>query len=187
MKKDNNEHKKIKLILCFFLLICIIGVVKLINYINPFWMRRTVKLKDKEAICQVVLDNQEELEKIMGELEKLYDEKGEKWIFIQSDTYTKYQFSQADNLIRKYPIKSLDIEKIENNNNLFTIEFWSSVSGYEYCGIYYSVCGQPKTWSGEEKYQWQKKGDTYIEYGSYYRYETEHIIGNWYYYQVVCR
>lgn len=187
MKKDHKEHKKIKLILCFFLLICIIGIVKLINYINPFWMRRTVKLKDKEAICQVVLDNQEELEKIMGELEKLYDEKGEKWIFIKSDTYTKYQFSQADNLIRKYPIKSLDIEKTENNNNLFTIEFWSSVSGYEYCGIYYSVCGQPITWwNYEEKYQWQKKGDTYIEYGSYYRYETEHIIGNWYYYQVVC-
>ena len=66
MKKDHKEHKKIKLILCFFLLICIIGIVKLINYINPFWMRRTVKLKDKEAICQVVLDNQEELDTDAG-------------------------------------------------------------------------------------------------------------------------
>ena len=185
MKKRKNIKKYKKLFLNFFVVICIMVISKLINHINPFWMRRTVKLIDKEAICQVVLDNHKELEDIMGKLEGLYDEKGEKWIYIRSDTYTKYQFSSADKIIRKYPIESIGIRKTWENNSHFYISFRTAPQGYEYSGIYYSVCGKPITWNYEEKYQWQKEGDTYIEYGSSYRYETEQIVDKWYYYQCV--
>lgn len=146
-------------------------------------LRTASKLKDKEDAYKFVLDNQKELEDIMKELEELYKDEGEDWLYFESDTYSKYHFSSADSLIQKYPIKSFIVDKTKKNSICFFIEFWSSISGYEYCGIYYSMDGVLLTWSLEETHQWKQINETYIEYGSYYRYETEKIVDNWYFYQ----
>lgn len=180
--------KRVKnILLHIFIGICIVGILKFINYKNPFLFRIAPRIKEKEDAYQFVLDNQKELENIMKKLEEFSEEEGEDWILIRSDTYSKYHFSGADSLIRKYPINSLVIDKEKENSVEFLIMFWSAISGYEYCGVYYSANGVPLTWSLEETDQWEQINETYIRYRSYYRYETEKIIDNWYFYQVHTR
>ena len=176
--------KRVKNILLYmFIGICIIRILKYINYKNPFLFRITSKIKEKEDAYQFVLDNQKELEDLMKELEEFSEEEGEDWILIASDTYSNYHFSSADSLIRKYPIAFLVIDKKKKDSVGFSIDFFSSISKYEYCGVYYSVDDIPLTWNHKETNQWEQINETYIEYGSYYRYETEKIIDNWYFYQ----
>ena len=180
--------KRVKNIFFYmFIGICIVGILKYINYKNPFSFRIASKIKEKEDAYQFVLDNQKELEDLMKELEEFSEKEGEDWFYIRSDNYLKYHFSGADSLIRKYPINSLVIDKEKKNSVEFSIAFWSSISGYQYCGIYYSADDVPLTWSNEETDQWEQINEIYIKYGPYYRYETEKIVDNWYFYQVDSR
>ena len=180
--------KRVKnILLHIFIGICIVGILKYINYKDPFLFRIAPRIKEKEDAYQFVLDNQKELEDLMKELEELYEEEGEDWFYIRSDNYSEYHFSGADRLIRKYPINSLVVGKRKKNSFIFKIMFWSSISKYEYCGVYYSVDDIPLTWSNRETDQWEQINETYIEYGPYYRYETEKIVDNWYFYQVDSR
>ena len=176
--------KRVKnILLHIFIGICIVGILKFINYKNPFLFRITSKIKEKEDAYQFVLDNQKELEDLMKEFEEFSEKEGEDRIFIASDTYSKYHFSGADSLIRKYPIAFLVFDKKKKDSVDFSIDFFSSISRYAYCGIYYSADDVPLTWRSEETNQWEQINETYIEYGSYYRYETEKIVDNWYFYQ----
>ena len=180
--------KRVKnILLHIFIGICIVGILKFINYKNPFLFRIAPRIKEKEDAYQFVLDNQKELEDLMKELEEFSEKEGKDWILIASETYLEYRFSGADSLIRKYPINSLIIDKEKKNSVEFSIAFWSSISGYQYCGIYYSADDVPLTWSNEETDQWEQINETYIKYGPYYRYETEKIVDNWYFYQVHSR
>ena len=147
-----------------FIGICIVGILKYINYKNPFSFRIASKIKEKEDAYQFVLDNQKELEDLMKELEEFSEKEGEDWFYIRSDNYLKYHFSGADSLIRKYPINSLVIDKEKKNSVEFSIAFWSSISGYQYCGIYYSADDVPLTWSNEETDQWEQINEIYIKY-----------------------
>ena len=165
--------KRVKnILLHIFIGICIVGILKYINYKDPFLFRITPKIKEKEDAYQFVLDNQKELEDLMKELEEFSEREGEDRIHIRSETYLEYRFSG---------------DKEKKNSVEFSINFWSSISGYQYCGIYYSADGVPLTWSNEETDQWEQINEIYIKYGPYYRYETEKIVDNWYFYQVHSR
>mgnify|MGYP004453446503 FL=1 len=180
--------KRVKnILLHIFIGICIVGILKFINYKNPFLFRIAPRIKEKEDAYQFVLDNQKELEDLMKELEEFSEKEGKDWILIASDTYSNYHFSSADSLIRKYPISLLVIDKKKKDSVGFSIDLFSSISKYEYCGVYYSVDDIPLTWNLKETNQWEQINETYIEYGSYYRYETEKIVDNWYFYQVHSR
>lgn len=121
----------------------------------------------------------------MQDVKGLFEEGEKIRIDIDRDTYMKYQYFQADEIIRKYPIRSIEMVKTRENGYCFYMKFESAPQYYEYSGVYFSSSGKPVTWNNKENFVWERDDDIYIEKGTSYRYETEQIIDNWFYYQCV--
>ena len=162
---------------------CLIIYISFKIIYNPFIFRSGIRLENKDAMFQFVLDNREKLEEIVLEMEELYDAKNEYSILIDMFSYGKYKLKAADELIEKYKISFISV-KMENESYEVTFSFDSAPKGYTYWGVYYAENGKPSTW-GEGKLV--ESDSLYIQKGSYYIYETEQIIDNWYYFQCDAR
>ena len=74
----------------------------------------------------------------------------------------------------------ISIDNMEEENQIDMLFDYAPV-GYGYWGIYYSKTGEPADWgAGGELFE---QDGIYVQLGSYFKYETEKLIGNWYYYQ----
>lgn len=181
-KKEIKNQKWKKLIV---ILLSIFIVLIITNLINPFWFRFPKRLHDKQEMFQFVIDNQEELEEIANGMMELYDEKREGIIIIDGSDYLKYSFFEFARIIRQYPVSAIIADKKEENY-IIQLDFWNPPLRSNYWGIYRTENGEPDFWGGESVGFVEENG-VFIQRGSYYKYETEKIIGNWYYYQCMTR
>lgn len=160
----------------FILCIAGIGVGKLLDIGDYLLYKHSIR--NKEEMIQMLKDNQEEYSRIAQEAEAM---------FLQSDKNvliwdSRKEFNEAglySEIFNDYPIRVLSVDDAENG---FIVEFSFAFcpNPYTYWGIYYTSNGEPSTWGQGEL---EEKNGIYTQVGSYYTYETEWIMDNWYYYQ----
>lgn len=140
----------------------------------------------KEELFVFVNHHQAELDALLEELKKAYEANGEKAIYLRNDgRASDYSFSVAEALMQEYPIMGISayIEEDSNGDKTFVIKISFQQVGYfiladDYWGIYYTETGRPLPHATELV---KSGGIYYSTYGCIY--ETENILGNWYYYR----
>ena len=165
----------IVLIMCF-IRICT-GASQIISKLSN--IEKRTKIENKEEMFQFVFDNREKLEEVVLDMEELYEKKDERIIIIRRLTRSEYKLETADELIKKYKLSYISVDR---ENELYEVKFSfeAAPKGYTYWGVYYTENGEPSTWGAEN---FVENEDIFTQEGSYYTYETEKIIDNWYYYQ----
>lgn len=157
--------------------ICILVLIFLLLNSVTYW--NTSKILNKEEMFQFTIDNQEALNEIVDEMIKYYGE--ETAIVLYRNDGKMQKPNNIYNLFKNFSVSSIAINNINENERL-GISFAYVPKGYDYWGIYYSQTGEAANWGGEAELVEIVEG-IYTQIGSYYKYETEKIIGNWYYYQ----
>ena len=140
-------------------------------------------VKTKEDVFQMMEEQQDEYLNLVHDMETIMEETGEKKISYNRQEYYDSGFDST--LFKKYPINSVIASQNEENIIRVDVHFVFPPRPYEYWGIYYSSADIPFGWGG--KGELVEENEMYIEYGSYYRYETEKIKDNWYFYQCYTR
>ena len=184
---ENDNVKYIHKVFIGILLANIGGVILIflliLFYIYPdyfiYW--NTSKIHSKEEMFQFVIEKQEYLEQAVEDMQEVYVNNNEKMVKVDHyDVMDKVSVnSKSVNKLLKFSIHYISMCKWEKTWYL-KCSFAYAPSGYDYWGIYYMPTGNPKTWEIGEM---EEENGVYTQRGSYYRYETEHITGNWYYYQ----
>ncbi len=139
-------------------------------------------LKSKEDVFQMIYNNQEEYEKLVTDMINILEESEEKLILLdKKEEYVSYGIESS--LLEDYPIISMSSRKREDNYIKVDFGFTFTPPMYNYWGVYYSESGNALDWgAGGELIE---ENGIFVQRGSYFIYETEKIIENWYYYQ--CR
>lgn len=136
------------------------------------------KVPLKEEIFQLLQDNQDEFELLVEDVENILIESNEYALVL--DGRREYgKKGLKSELFKQYPIKTITADNI---NGILEVGFEFEIKSDKITGIYYASNGKPSIW-GEEQGVEERNG-LYIKEGSYYIYETEKIIENWYYYHV---
>ncbi len=162
-------------------LICEIGVIFL--WLNPFTHWNTIKISNKEEMFQFVFEHLEELDQVVWEMDHYYETSD--IVSLSKNDQELQALDNVNELFKKYSVNHIWINHIDKEK-LVDISFKYVPKGYDYWGIYYSKEGAPDKWvSAEfaEFTEFTEQDGIYVEIGSYYRYETEKIVENWYYYQ----
>ena len=158
-------------------LICEIGVILLWLDAYTYW--NTIKISNKEEMFQFVVEHLEELDQVVWEMNHHYE---------TSDVVTlsknDRELRTLDNVNELFKNFSVSYITINRTDKRVDISFAYVPKGYDYWGIYYTEDGKPTDCFGGGT-ELVKQGDTYVQIGNYYRYETEKIVGSWYYYQCV--
>ena len=141
------------------------------NYRNRIW------LLTKESIFQMVTKHQDALERMADEMEEAYEREEKGQLFVNRSTKNKGELKTVYAFQQLYSIRSVWIPASQDGVQEVRVSFAFAPHGYEW-GIYYSENGQPRGWKGAGV---EKQGDIYV--GNKGEYETEHITGNWYFYQ----
>ena len=169
-------------IFAFIALLCEIGVILLWLDTYTYW--NTTKISNKEEMFQFVVDHQEELNQVVWEMDHYYE---------TSDIGSLYKndrelraLDNVNELFKKYSVDQIWIDHIDKEE-LVDISFKYVPKGYDYWGIYYSKEGEPNKWGSAEFSKFTEQDGIYVQIGSDFRYETEKIVGNWYYYQCDAR
>lgn len=185
-----------KMIILFWLLLC--SVAYLILYFmvmngmddhakqNPFIHQKKNVFEAKEEFFTFVNHHQEELNALLEEIKEVYETAGEEAIYLSEESWNNdYYFPYAAALIQEYPIMSISVNSKDdiNGNKAIAITIYLLQADYfiladDYWGIYYAETGQPLPRSYELT---ENDGVYYSTYGCIY--ETEHIIGKWYYFR----
>lgn len=132
---------------------------------------------------QMVIDEQEELELLVQEMKSRLDQSEKTFIRYSEKEEYKANGLESD-LFDKYPIIGVSIDSENQNGQLeVTLDFTFCPAHYTYWGVYYTNDGEPSSWGGEL----EEVEGVLTEIGSYYKYETEKIVGNWYYWQCMTR
>lgn len=171
--------------------VMVVGVVTLIFgafffvWLFDFWDHIEYKhsVKTKEDVFQMIEERQEQYMDLVYNMETLLDENGVDWISCDKTEYCAKEFESS--LFKEYPIHSVVAKENEENVVFIDVQLLFPPKPYAYWGIYYSSSDMPFGWGGKGELI-EEKGD-YVEYGSYYKYETEKITDNWYYYQCYTR
>jgi len=133
---------------------------------------------------QFVIENREELEQIVEDMKAFYEKNDRRVIFMSRDNFVLEDESvKLDSVKKLYKNFSAASVAAENLEDVFEVQFFFAYvpSGYDYWGIYYKSDDTVHLWwTGGEV---QEENGVYTEIGSFYKYETEKIIDNWYYYQ----
>lgn len=163
-------------------LICEIGVILLLLAIfidtNTYW--NTIKISNKEEMFQFVVDHLEELDQVVWEMDHHY-ETSDVVVLSKNDRELR-ALDNVNELFKNFSVSNIAIDHIDKEK-LVDISFAYVPKGYNYWGIYYSKEGAPNKWGNSEFGEFTEQDGIYVQIGSYYRYETEKIVGNWYYYQ----
>lgn len=184
--------KKLKKILKVFAIIIgsAVAFAFVMNLLNPFWFRFPKKIKTKEEMFSFVENNQEELEIIVEKLIVFYRESDmERNVFIMGKSYMESGFHEADDIIRNYSIESIWLNDDEEDGVVVSFcfddapAFPDTLGLSRSWGIRYVVSGEPVA-TGMAESEMEKQGNTYVRnVEGMYKYETERITGNWYYFQ----
>ena len=166
------------IVMIYISLICIsvFGIVLFVEMGDHLIYKHSIK--NKEDMIQMLKDNQEEYNRIAQEAEAM---------FLQSDKNvliwdSRKEYNEAglySEIFNDYPIRVLSVDD-EENGLIVEFDFTFCPNPYTYWGIYRSPDGEPSTWGQGEL---EEENGIYTQIGSYFKYETEKIIDNWYYYQ----
>lgn len=160
---------------CFLL----IGTVMVRKVVMFFLYDSSVSKAD---VFEMLNSNQEEFEDMVEKMQTLYNE-NEKYI-IELDTKREFESNNLNNvLLKKYSIRSISVKKKETYLIVkFNIKYPPKPNLYG--GIYYKEDGLPSTWG---KGELEEIDGIYVQEGSYFKYKTEKIKDNWFYYECWCR
>lgn len=153
------------------------GIVTLIfgffffAWLFDFWDHIEYKhsVKTKEDVFQMIEERQEQYMDLVYNMETLLDENGVDWVSCDKTEYCDKGFESS--LFKEYPIHSVVVKEKEENGVFIDVQLVFPPKPYEYWGIYYSSLDMPFGWGGKGELR-EEKG-AYVEYGSYYKYETE--------------
>lgn len=163
----------------FFLLIYLFILFLLYQDYFTYW--NTSKIHTKEEMFQFAIDNQENLEQVVEDIQELYI-KSKQIVLIDRNKKgdrEKIESQSMDELFDTFAVYHISMTKKQENLH-FNILFAFAPKGYDYWGIYYTQNGMPSPWGSSDM---EEENGVYTQIGSDYKYETEHITGNWYYYQ----
>ena len=142
--------------------------------------QNAVRLTTKEEVFQMVEENQSELEEMVSEMRELYQKEG-KYVHIEKGE-EKYDVQKVKEVMDTYSIKWISAGKL-NEREMFEVQIGLGFIRPETIwGFYYTEDGEPLSYGEGELV---KADNIYIQKGNRIEYETEKIVGNWYYYQ--CR
>lgn len=142
--------------------------------------QNAVRLTTKEEVFQMVEENQAELEEMVSEMRELYQREG-KYVHIEKGE-EKYDVKKVKEVMDTYSIKWISAGKL-NEKEMFEVQIGLGLIRPETIwGFYYTEDGEPLSYGEGELV---KADNIYIQKGNRIEYETEKIVGNWYYYQ--CR
>ncbi len=164
-------------------LIVLCAFVFILQFFFPY--RNTTKIKSKEEMFQFVIEHQKELEQIVKDMGEACEMNGDDIIIIYRDDTVLLEKNSVEIDSVKKLYKNFSAARIDavNSEDIFKVQFFFAYvsSGYDYWGIYYKSDDTVSLWwTGGEV---QEENGVYTEVGSFYKYETEKIIDNWYYYQ----
>ena len=136
-------------------------------------------VKTKEEMFQKFYEEQDEYQNLVMDMKEIFKDYGKEILLLNGKKeYEEYHINNR--VLKDYPICMIAIEE-ENDNIIVTFEFKFCPQIYTYWGIYYSENGTPSTWGeGQLKYV---NGIFEQEVKGAYKYETEEMSENWYYYQ----
>ena len=145
-----------------------------IDYIN------TTKITNKEELFQFVIDNQEELDQVVYEMISHYGASDDRVTILYKYDHVLSSLDNVNELFNEVSAVRIAIDNMKEVKQV-DILFDYVPDGFDYWGIYYSKTGGPADWGGERELL--EQDGMYVQLGSYFKYETEKIFGNWYYYQ----
>lgn len=154
---------------------CLFGLGDYMNYRHS--------IKTKADVFQMLEEHETEYMDLAYNMETMLQESGENMISCNKSEYQDKGYDSS--LFKKYPICSVMAKEKDGELIQIDIDFVFPPNPYTYWGIYYSPTDEPLDWNGGRELQ--EDNGIYTEYGSYYRYETERIKENWYYYQCYTR
>ena len=166
------------IVMIYISLICIsvIGIVLFVEMGDHLLYKHSIR--NKEDMIQMLKDNQEEYSRIAQEAEEIFLQ-SEKGILVLDNRKEYNEAGLYSEIFNDYPICSLSAND-EENGIVVEFDFTFCPNPYTYWGIYRTPDGEPSTW-GQGKLE--EENGIYTQIGSYFKYETEKIIDNWYYYQ----
>lgn len=145
-----------------------------IDYIN------TTKITNEEEMFQFVIDNQEELDQVVYEMVSHYGTSDDRVTILYKYDQEMSSLDNVNELFKEVSATYIALNKVDEVRQV-DISFDYVPDGFDYWGIYYSKTGGPADWwAGSELLE---QDGIYVQSGSFYKYETEKIVGNWYYYQ----
>lgn len=178
MDKQKNLSKKLRSVaITVMTIICLIGLLLL--WLDAFTYWNTIKISNKEEMFQFVIDNQEELDQVVYEMESQYEASDDKVVILYKNEWELRDLPNVNKLFKKFSASNISINYIDKVKGI-NISFSCVPKGYDYWGIYHSKTGEAADWGEGELIE---QDGVYVQVGSYYKYETEKIVGNWYYYQ----
>lgn len=158
----------------------LLGMAMLFN-VDDYLVYRN-SLSSKEEMIQMFYDNREEYERLAKAAEKLREESGEDFLLMSG----KKEFKEnglKSSVFKKYPVCMVTAKDNNENGKKVSFEFKFCPAPYIYWGIYHVENREPSGW-GEGKNMQQEEGGGYVqELKGSYRYETEEMAENWYFYQ----
>lgn len=157
--------------------ICVIGLILLLLDNFTYW--NTTKISNKEEMFQFVIDNEDELDQVVYDMESQYGASDDKVVILYKNDWELRDLPNVNKLFKNFSASNISINYIDKVNGI-DISFSFVPKGYDYWGIYYSKTGEAADWGEGELIE---QDGVYVQVGSYYKYETEKIVGNWYYYQ----
>lgn len=186
MNKQKKERKAaswcLRLLYVSICLLVLYAFVFILEFLFPY--RNTTKIKSKEEMFQFVIEHQEELEQIVKDMEEFYEKSDRRVIFMSRNNFVLEDESvKLDSVKMLYKNFSADRVAARNSEDVFEVQFFFAYvpTGYDYWGIYYRSDDTVHFWDAGGEVQ--EENGVYTQIGSYYIYETERIIDNWYYYQ----
>lgn len=148
------------------------------NYTN------TTKITNKEEMFRFVIDNQEELDQVVYEMVSTYGASDDRITILYKHDSELKSLEKVNKLFKDVSASRISNDNMKEEKQIHIL-FDYAPAGFEYWGIYYSKTGDPADWgAGSELLE---QDGIYVQLGSYFKYETEKIVGNWYYYQCATR
>lgn len=181
-KQRNFIKKSRSIVIAFFIGIGIIGLTLLGLDTFTYW--NTTIISNKTEMFQFVIDNQEELDQVVCEMVNQYGTSDDKVVILYKNDWELRSLYNVNELFKKVSARRISIYYVDEIKQI-EISFAYVPKRYDYWGIYYSGTGEAVDWGGETNL-FEENG-IYVQLGSYYKYETEKIVGNWFYYQCVTR
>lgn len=166
------------MVVILLILLLVIIIHKIYIFLALFTDWNIIKIRSKEEMFQFVIENQEELNQVVEEMKERYGD--EKMVILEKNDKATQTLLHVSKLFKSYSVNYISIGSIDEIKDI-DILFAYTPQGYSYWGIYHSKTGEAADWG--EGLEWIENDGKYVQIGSYFKYETEKIIDNWYYYQ----
>lgn len=165
-------------ILLSIIILYLIGMAFVFDIGDCFIYRHSVSTK--EEMQDMFYENQEEYEQLVSDAEEIRINSGEEFLLMSGKSDFK-AYGLKSSVLKKFPIYMVTAKK-ENDEFEVSFDFKYAPNPYVYWGIYYRESGEPSAWGSGNLVE-ETDGLFIQELKGSYKYETEEIADNWYYYQ----